>query len=201
MSSPWWTGRVRSTAPSCRRAGYGGGRQISRRIGQPPIGTGHLSSVTRHLSQPCRLTPAPSLFICVIGGQTLLPLRPRPSLRRVSCLSALPQGSLCALCGLRVEIRAVVVSVPIDITFTGFARGVPARRVFRPHSIAPAGLTGKRKRRGGAGGPAYPGLAPRGYYQAPRSGLHVVGRRCCFSPVRNLRNPWPAIASGDGGCG
>ena len=40
----------------------------------------------------------------------------------------------------------------------------------------------------------YHGLAPRGYYHAPRAGLHKVGRTCCVFPstplcghLRNLR--------------
>jgi len=52
-------------------------------------------------------------------------------------------------------------------------------------SVAPVGLNKQKKRKGG-GGAAYPGLAPRGYYQAPQAGLHRVGRPCCFSPSTPL---------------
>ena len=60
-------------------------------------------------------------------------------------------------------------------------------------SVAPVGLN-KRKKRKGGGGAAYPGLAPRGYYQAPQAGLHRVGRSCCFSASIPLR---PSAQSAD----
>ncbi len=40
----------------------------------------------------------------------------------------------------------------------------------------------------------HPGLAPRGYYQAPHGGLHKVGRTCWTPPIASLRlcvsMPW-----------
>jgi hypothetical protein len=69
----------------------------------------------------------------------------------------LPQGSLSVLGDLRGEIRAVVVSVPIDITFTGFARAASLQAppalseaewggAFERRSIAPMGLQRQRRR-------------------------------------------------------
>jgi len=33
----------------------------------------------------------------------------------------------------------------------------------------------------------FPGLAPRGYYEAPQVGLHKVGRTCWTPPIASLR--------------
>jgi len=63
----------------------------------------------------------------------------------------LPQGSLSVLGDLRGEIRAVIVSVPIDITFTGFAHAAslqsPAGQL---RGVQPEGLkrNSPRHRRG-----------------------------------------------------
>ena len=100
----------------------------------------------------------------------------------------LPRTPLCAICVICG--RSVVVSVAIDITFTGFARrrrlvgsaaAMAAARFFRPD--------GAVKEEGGRGMWRHP--IPRAYATGLLShalpGLHKVGRSCCCQPPPSLR--------------